>query len=146
ITPTPPSSPTRRPTGRCADSIFPALTGYQSLSDGSWTVSGSGGDIWGTADQFHYVSQSLASDGSVDARLLTQTNTDPWAKAGVMLRLSSDPGSPYYFAMATPGNGMNVQYRASQDGAATSAPTLAGTLPVYLRVTWVGPCFTGCRS
>ena len=82
----------------------------------------------------------------VDARLLTQTSTDPWAKAGVMLRLSSDPGSPYYFALATPGNGMNVQYRASQDGAATSAPTLAGTLPVYLRVTRVGTIFTAYSS
>ena len=146
INTTAPSPPTVCPNSwTCAD-IGAALTGYQSLSGGSWTVSGSGGDIWGTADQFHYVSQSLASDGSVDARLLTQTNTDPWAKAGVMLRLSSDPGSPYYFAMATPGNGMNVQYRASQDGAATSAPTLAGTLPVYLRVTRVGTIFTAYSS
>ncbi len=147
INTTAPPPPTACPTGwSCADIGAPALTGYQTLSGGSWSVSGSGGDIWGTADQFRYVYQSLTSDGSVDARLLTQTNTDPWAKAGVMLRLSSDPGSPYYFAMVTPGNGINVQYRASQGGAATSAFSMAGTLPVYLRVTRVGTTFTAYSS
>src|SRR5436190_15405294 len=41
-----------------------------------------------------------------------------WAKAGVMLRQSSDPNSAFYYAMVTPGNGISVQYRPSA-GAST---------------------------
>ena len=69
-------------------------------------MQGAGGDIWGTADQFHYVWQALSGDGSISARVISQTNTDPWAKARVMLRQSTNAGDPFYDAMVTPGNGI----------------------------------------
>ena len=116
-TPPPPTCPT---SWTCGDIGTPALAGNQSLSGGTWTVQGAGSDIWGTADQFHYVWQQLTADGSVSAQVLTQTNTDPWAKAGVMLRQSTDAGSPYYAAFVTPGNGITVQYRTTQGGQARS--------------------------
>ncbi len=37
------------------------------------------------------------------AHVTAQQNTDPWAKAGVMMRASTDPGSPYYAVFVTPG-------------------------------------------
>src|SRR6266566_1605692 len=42
-----------------ADIGNPALAGSDSLSNGTWTISGSGTDIGGTADQFHFVWQPL---------------------------------------------------------------------------------------
>ena len=84
----------------------------------------------------------LAADGSVSAQVLTQTNTDPWAKAGVMLRQRPMPGSPYYAAFVTPGNGITVQYRATQGGQAAQLAVIAGTVPAYLAVARSGSTFT----
>ena len=47
-------------------------------------------DIWGTAAEFHFAYQQLAGDGEIVARVVSLTNTDQWAKAGVMLRGSLD--------------------------------------------------------
>ncbi len=130
----------------CADIGYPALAGSQSLNGGTWTVQGAGGDIWGTADQFHFVSQSLAADGSVSAHVLSQTNTDGWAKAGVMLRQSTDPGSAYYFAFVTPSNGINVQYRPTQGAGSLQLSVLTGTVPTYLMVARSGNIYTTYTS
>ena len=45
----------------CADigTVTPG-PGGQNLSGGTWSVTGGGGDIWGTADSFHYVWQTMA--------------------------------------------------------------------------------------
>jgi hypothetical protein len=42
-------------------------TGSAGESDGAFTVSGSGADIWNTADAFHYVYQPLEGDGEIVA-------------------------------------------------------------------------------
>ena len=143
----PPPPPVVCPTGwSCADIGTPALAGGQSLSGSTWTIQGGGNDIWGNSDQFHFVSQSLAADGSVSARVISQTNTDGWAKAGVMLRQSTDPGSPYYFAFVTPGNGINVQYRAAQGAASAQLIAFTGTVPAYLMVARSGNTYTAYTS
>src|SRR5205085_4238035 len=123
-----------------------ALAGNQSLSNGTWTVSGSGGDIWGTADQFRYVWQSLSGSGSVVAHITAQTNTDAWAKAGVMLRASADPGSPMYAAFITPGNGITVQKRTGQGLSMSKLANPAGTVPAYLEVVVNGNAFSAYSS
>src|SRR5258708_9643566 len=93
----------------CGDIGSPALAGSQSLSGGTWTIQAGGSDIYGTSDQFHFVSQALAADGSVSAHVVSQQNTSSWAKAGVMLHQSSDPASMYYAVFVTPGNGIDRQ-------------------------------------
>jgi hypothetical protein len=129
----------------CADIGGATPAGGQTLVNGTWTVSGGGGDIWGTTDAFHYIWQSLATDGGVSAHITSQTNTDPWAKAGVMLRATNNPGSPYYAVFITPGNGVAVQYRTAQGG--TSTQVLAtGTVPLYLAVGRSGTTFTAYTS
>ena len=75
----------------------------------------------------------MAADGTVAAQVTSQTPTDPWAKAGVMLRATSDPGSPYYAAFVTPGNGVAVQWRTAQGGS-SSQVAAAGTVPTYLQI------------
>src|SRR5207249_8593680 len=92
--------------------------GSQSVSNGTWTIEAGGSDIWGNSDQFHFVWQSLASDGGISARVVSQTNTNAWAKAGVMLRQSSDSNSAFYAAMVTPGHGIVIQYRSSAGATA----------------------------
>jgi hypothetical protein len=130
----------------CADIGTPALAGSQTLANGVWTVQGGGNDIWGTADQFHFVWQGLTADGSLSAHVTSQTYTSTWAKAGVMLRLTTDPGSPYYALYVTTSNGISVQYRASQGDSAVQIANIAGTVPVYLKVARSGTTFTTYTS
>ena len=117
----------------CADIGGPLPPGQDSLSSGTWNEIGGGGDIWGTADAFHYAWQTLSADGTVTAHVTAQQATDPWAKAGVMMRATTDPGSPYYAAFVTPGNGLSVQWRTAQGGS-SSQLLAAGTVPAYLMV------------
>ena len=129
----------------CADIGNVGIAGGQALTSGSWTIQGAGGDIWDVADSFHYVWQSLATDGGVSTRVLSQTNTSVWAKAGVMLRATTDPGSPYYAAFLTPGNGVAVQWRSAQAGL-TSQALVAATAPVYLKVARFGGTYSAYTS
>ena len=48
--------------------------------------------------------------------MTAQANTSVWAKAGVMLRATADPGSPDYAVLVTPANGVVVQWRTAQGG------------------------------
>jgi len=155
-TSTPTSSPTSTPTAitgpcpsgwSCGDLGSPALTGGQSLSGSTWTLQGSGYDVWNALDQFHYVWQPLAGDGSLSARVIAQSNTDPWAKAGVMLRQTTDPAAGFYALFITPGNGIVVDYRADQGSTAIqAAPALSGATPAYLKVARVGSTFSAYTS
>jgi outer membrane protein assembly factor BamB len=129
----------------CADIGNVGIAGAQALTTGTWTVQGGGGDIWDVADSFHFVWKSLATDGGLSARVISQTNTSVWAKAGVMLRASTDPGSPYYAAFVTPSNGVAVQYRSALAGLSTQL-VVSGTAPTYLEVTRTGGSYSAYTS
>ena len=146
---TAPPPPNACPVGwSCGDIGGAAPIGTHSLDSntGTWTIQGAGSDIWATADQFHFAWQTLSGPGSVSARVTSQTNTDPWAKAGVMLRASSDPAAPYYAVFVTPGNGLTVQARTTQGGATFKLANPAGTVPAYLQVANDGSAFTAYSS
>ena len=129
-----------------ADIGSPALVGSDSLSNAIWTVAGSGTDIGGTADQFHFVWQSLASDGGISAQVITQTNTNSRARAGVMLRQSTDPGAPFYAVVVTPQSGIFVLDRTKKGGGVSTVVNPAGIAPVYLRVQRTGTAYTASTS
>jgi hypothetical protein len=132
----------------CADIGNPTPAGSESYDPGTgtWTLNAGGSDITGPSDQFRFVSQSLTGDGSVIARVATQTNTNSSAKAGVMLRASTDPAAPNYAVLASPGTGVKVQERATTGGTTVKLANPAGTTPVYLKVSRVGNTFTAYTS
>ena len=135
------------PTGwSCADIGNPNPTGDQTLSNDLWTIDASGADITTTADQFRYVWQTQANDGSLSARVVSQSNTDQWAKAGVMLRADTSQGSPYYAALLTPGNGIAIQYRSVVGGGTVALSLPTPTRPIYLKVARDNANFTAYSS
>ncbi|MBV9615184.1 MAG: PQQ-dependent sugar dehydrogenase, partial [Ktedonobacteraceae bacterium] len=79
----------------------PLMAGTADYAPGSQTfyVDGAGADVYGANDQFHYVYQPLNGDGTIVARLRYQTNSSPWAKAGVMIKESTTTGSKYVDAL-----------------------------------------------
>jgi hypothetical protein len=113
---------------------------------GAFTLKGSGADIWGTSDAFQYVYQSIAGDGYIVARVTSVGNTDPWAKAGVMIRETLTAGSRQAMMVLTPGNGAAFQRRVSTNGASTHTPGGAASAPLWVKVNRTGSTFSGYRS
>ncbi len=68
------------------------------------------------------------------------------AMVGVMLRASSDPGSPEYSVVVSPGAGIKVQVRTVENGTTNKLANPAGTVPAYLEVTRSGSTFTASTS
>ena len=90
--------------------------GSASHSSGVFTVRGSGSDIWGNADGFQFVYQPLSGNGQIVARVTAAQDTDPWAKAGVMIRETLAAGSKHAFMALAPGNGLAFQRRVATGG------------------------------
>jgi hypothetical protein len=71
----------------------PAIAGSTTYSGGVFTVKGAGTDVWNNGgsspdDQFQYAYQNITGDGQIIARVTSQTNTNTWAKAGVVIKAS----------------------------------------------------------
>jgi hypothetical protein len=72
--------------------------------------------------------------------VLSVDNTDPWAKAGVMIRETLGAGSKFAAVYITPGNGCRFQARLDTDIAATSdsgvatAEQTAITAPYWVKL------------
>jgi hypothetical protein len=118
----------------CTDVGGALPPGQATLANGTLDAVGGGYDLFGTADSFYFVSQPLNGDGTVTAHVTSLVPTDPDALAGVTLRASTDPGSPYFGEFITPGVGLVIQWRATQGGQTTEFRA-SGTAPVYLRVS-----------
>jgi hypothetical protein len=94
---------------------------------GTYSMTGGGADIWNDADEFHYAFKTLTGPGSIIAKVLSVDNTDPWAKAGVMIRETLDADSKFAAVYISPGNGCHFQARTDTDIAATSDSAVAST-------------------
>ena len=99
---------------------------------GTYIITASGTDIWGTADEFHFAYKQLSGVGSITAKVLSVENADVWSKAGVMIRETLDPGSKFAAVYITPTNpdgtpteGCRFQDRVDTDGSATSDTSIA---------------------
>lgn len=145
ITPTPTQVPLPAPWGQ-AD-VGTTLSGSASISGATWTVTGDGADIQGAADAFHFVFQPVSGDGTQVMRVVSQTNTNIWAKAGPMYRATTDAGSVEAGMFVTPSQGVTFQWRsATGGGTLTIDLTTGGAAPRWLKLTRAGGVFTGYYS
>jgi len=101
---------------------------------GVYTMTASGMDIWGTADEFHFAFRTLTGQGSIVARINSVQNTNPWAKAGVMIRETLDAGSKHAFACVTPGNGVASQSRRDTGITSVSTNQTGITAPHWVKL------------
>jgi hypothetical protein len=97
---------------------FPAA--FLEQPAGTYTLSATGADIGGTADQFRFVYKQLSGPGSIEAQVLSVENSNEWAKAGVMIRRSLDPGAPFAAVYLTPSYGCRFQGRLALVSDVTS--------------------------
>jgi hypothetical protein len=99
------------------------VEGSASLSCNRFTILGSGHDIWDPADAFHFVFKKIQSNSTtITARVVSVTDTSPWAKAGVMIRASLDAVSAHAIVVVTPEMGVALQFRPATGANMTHVP------------------------
>jgi hypothetical protein len=120
--------------------------GSAEYSDGTFTVTGSGADVWGTSDAFHYVFQNLEGDGTIIAHVATIENVSPWVKAGVMIRSGFNPSSTHVFMLVSASKGVAFQRRDALAGTSVSTAGSAAIAPRWVKITRTGDTFSGYES
>ncbi len=122
------------------------LPGSASYAGGTFTVTGSGTDVWGASDSFEYVYQPLSGDGQIVARVTGQQNTNSWAKAGVMIRETLGPSARYADMVVTPGSGAAFQRRVTPGGSSAHSGLGGVRVPLWVRLTRGGNVVTSYVS
>jgi Tol biopolymer transport system component len=86
-------------------------------ADSTYTVSGSGTNMWFDSDELHYVWKKVSGDVSIAADIeWVGEGLDPHRKACLIIRQSLDTGAAYVDA-AVHGDGLtSIQYRDMQGG------------------------------
>lgn len=112
------------------------LAGNATSADGIFTANGSGNDIWNNADAFHFVDQPVSGNCEIRAHVDGLQVSDPWAKAGLMIRDTTAAGAINAGILITPSNGVTFQIRSATGAATTSTTVGGGTLsaPQWLRL------------
>lgn len=122
------------------------VSGNASFASGTYSLTGAGADIWGTADALRYAYTTLNGDGQVTARVATEQNVNVWTKAGVMIRDSVAPGSAQAVMLVSPGKGNAFQRRVATNGVSTHTAGALATAPYWVRLTRVGHTITASQS
>ena len=129
-----------------ADIGLPPLPGSASFRLGTYTVIGSGKDIWGTADQFNFVYQPITGDVDISARVASLRSSSGSAKAGVMIRESLASDARHVLALTYPGGGTAFQRRIDPGGFSVSTSGPAMTTPRWVRLVRSGLQFSAYAS
>ena len=120
--------------------------GSATFNNRIFTIEGGGNDIWGAKDQFAFLHQNASSNSYISARILSLTNTHPWAKTGLMFRHSTAATSAFVMICMTPGNGISFQWRDTNEGISYKKDFETEVLPVYLKLEKKQSTFTAYRS
>jgi len=101
---------------------------------GTYTMTATGVDIWDTSDEFHFAFQELTSAGSIIVKVESVEQTDPSAKAGVMIRDTLDADSIHAMVVVTPTQGVSFQRRRTA-GASSFSTDIAGlAAPQWVKI------------
>ena len=121
------------------------FAGSTSLSGSTHSLSGSGNDIWGTADSFQFAYRGVSGDCTVVARVASVQGNDGWTKAGLMIRETLQLDSANALAALTPQNGTYFSYRSATAGS-SSGSSSSGSAPYWLKLVRSGNTLTGYRG
>jgi phosphatidylserine/phosphatidylglycerophosphate/cardiolipin synthase-like enzyme/regulation of enolase protein 1 (concanavalin A-like superfamily) len=121
--------------------------GSGTQTNGTFSVTGSGADIWGSADAFHYVYRTMTGDGTIVARVASiPQGINAWVKAGVMIRASLAADSPHALMLASAARGMAFQRRALAGDVSTSTSGSLSAAPRWVKLQRNGNLFSAYES
>ncbi|MGE5609827.1 MAG: PA14 domain-containing protein, partial [Bacillota bacterium] len=131
----------------------PAIAGTSDYVDGKFIIQGSGSDIWNKADACQYAYRELDGDGEIIAYVedfsgVTSADQNDWAKAGLMIRGSTDAGSPQIILATTDANTLQLQGRAAANADSWGVGLGAGLgrAGIWMKLARVGNTFTAYYS
>lgn len=124
--------------------------------DAPWPT-GPGGEL--VHDGFSFVHQPLEGDGAITVRVASldgeilsigpddepTAGAHEWAKAGLIVKAGTEPGSAYAAVMVTPGHGVRMQHDFVHDEAGR-AGAVTDSSPRWLRLSRSGDSLTGYES
>ena len=123
------------------------FAGQATAADGVYRVTGSGADIWSTADAFHFAYTPLSGDGVIVARVSgIQQNVNAWVKAGVMVRESLTAGSPHAFMLMSAAKGAAFQRRQTGGGLSVGTSGSLSAAPRWVKLQRAGDVFSAFES
>ena len=122
------------------------LAGAARYVNSVLTVTGSGADIWNSADEFRFVYRTMTGDGTIVARVASLDGDDAWTKAGVMIRASTDARSAHASMFVSAAEGLAFQRRRSTGASSISTAGGGGTAPRWVRLARVGSAITAATS
>jgi hypothetical protein len=105
-----------------------------SCATNSYEITAGGADIWGASDNGHYAYRSISGDFDVRVNLTSITPVDVSSKAGIMVRINTDSGSPTLHILAnaplTSGGGGNITagVRGATGGGTAYIGTVSGAV------------------
>lgn len=136
--------------------LFALLTGASGNQKGAPPVpNGPGGEP--VTDSFYFAHQPLAGNGSITVSVSALKSSIPkrpgdlrpgivpWAKAGLIIKESTQQGSPYAAIMVTGSHGVRMQDNYINDTAGLPGPVSAAS-PRWLRLDRSGDAITGYAS
>jgi hypothetical protein len=140
-------APTLPPFWTDGDIGSTGVTGSASYANGVFTVAGGGTQIYGTADEFHFVYQSLSGDGTVVARVVSLQGGSGYVSAGVMIRNTLDTGSANAkTADWAAFGGIYFDVRTTAGGSTSEPGGVSATLPYWVKVSRSGNTFSSFAS
>jgi hypothetical protein len=123
------------------------LSGRTYWADGTFTVQGAGSDTWGTGDSFHFLLSETSDPASISARVVLETGTNVFAKAGLMLRNGGNIAtSAFVMIDLKPDGEIEVLQRAMDGGPASYIAGTATAFPAYLKLERTGSSVTASYS
>lgn len=120
--------------------LHPGGAKYDAAA-GTYTVTGSGGNMWFDKDQFHFVWKKVSGDQGISGDVsFAGTGGDPHRKAVLMMRQTLDTGSPEV-DVAVHGSGLtSLQFRDEANGTVHEVETAANA-PARVRLECRGDRF-----
>ncbi len=122
-----------------------SIGGSAFYNNGKFIVKASGDDIWGDDDEFHFVYWPMNADVEIIAKINSITDTDDWAKSGIMIRESLKDDSKHAFMLVTPDEGSAFQRRIIDKKNSYHSGS-SGSVPIWLKLERIGNTFTGYKS
>jgi hypothetical protein len=126
--------------------------GSTAIKKGTYTIKGSGSDIWNKADGFRFAYTKVSGDFEAVVRQVSIDLPNEWAKGGVHARQNIEPGAANAQTIVTGGGGggCQISWRAKKDGDCgeffDAAPGPWKDRKCWLKLTRSGDEFQGFIS
>ncbi|QBG48084.1 hypothetical protein EGM51_12005 [Verrucomicrobia bacterium S94] len=124
-----------------------AAAGAITQVGGSTIISASGSDLWNTADEGFFASQSWSGDCDIRVRVAEVESVNEWSKGGVMIRETQDADAANVAVIVRPDGRVSMQWRISAGAASSYVGTVGDSGSIKsVRLIRSGDRFSGYYS